>query len=153
MVFDIRSSAHHEAAHAVIYLVHDIDVESIWLYSDGMGMCCVSADLPPSKGRLLAILAGSEAEKLLWMDDPEALEHCKQGWATDYKLANDILIQLNDPDDFEHAIAEAATIVKQNWKAICSVANTLKDALDESTIALMSGDELKNIYNRERSRK
>jgi len=64
-----RCTAYHESAHAVIYLHFGIEVEQVTLCPDDAGLCSVANDLPPSEGRLLAILAGPAADQLLLKDN------------------------------------------------------------------------------------
>src|SRR5262249_2525749 len=85
-----RCTAYHEAAHAVIYLHFGIDVEQVTLCPDEAGLCSVSDNLPPSEGYLIAILAGSEADKLLLAGDPDALGRRGTGWKEDFERAVEV---------------------------------------------------------------
>ena len=87
-------TAYHEAAHAVIYLHFQIDVEEITLYRGGEGICKVADDLRPTPGQLLAILAGQEAEKLHLAENLDVLSERKSGWKTDLARAGEISLNL-----------------------------------------------------------
>jgi hypothetical protein len=118
-------TAHHEAAHAVIYLHFGIYVERITLARCGGGICSVSDELPASNGRLLAILAGPEADKVFLAGNSDALSNRKSGWKTDLERAAEVFGLLDRRDSIEDAIREAAVVVKENWRTICSLAEQL----------------------------
>jgi hypothetical protein len=60
-----QCTAYHEAAHAVIYLLHGIEIEGITLFGlHGGGVCSYVEGIHPSYGWLLAILAGREADRM-----------------------------------------------------------------------------------------
>lgn len=147
-----RCTAYHEAAHAVIYLHFNIEVNEIKLYWDGNGICSVSDDLPTSEGRLLAILAGPAADKRLLGGDLETLRDRKNGWRIDLERANEVFRQLNRDGSIEGAMAESANLVKENWHTICSLAEELVKASGNFSEGdreyIMLGHEVATIVNR-----
>jgi hypothetical protein len=152
LFFDTNHSAHHEAAHAVVFLLNGIQVDEICLWPDGNGMCSVPKDLPATKGRLLGILAGSEADKLFLSDNPVALHLQKLGWTRDYELAEELLGQMNDGTSLEDATIECAKLVQERQATIHSLAKTIIDLSQECFDAgdkfMMPDYELKSIFDR-----
>jgi hypothetical protein len=151
-----RCTAYHEAAHAVIYLLFGIDVEQITLSCCGEGVCSVADDLPPSNGRLIAILAGKEAEKVLLGGDLDALSSRESGWKTDLERAGELFHRLNRRDGIEDAVAESSNLVKQNWHTIRSLAELLIRASQANfeegdSQYIMSSSELKHHVERFRA--
>jgi hypothetical protein len=153
MVLELTLNAHHEAAHAVIYERRGISVQQVNLFRCCAGCCHVSSDLPPTYDQLLAILAGSEADKVFLADDTEALTKRRSGWKKDLEDAESVFRQLDRSDSMEDAIAEAATLVQQNWHLIHSLAERWVDDSQESWAAgypvyLMMGDDIRKLITR-----
>jgi hypothetical protein len=120
MRFDPRDTAHHEAAHAVIYIHFDVPIEEVTLYQDGTGLCSVSSELVPSEGQLLAILAGAEADKLLLEGNQCKLDSRKCGWGKDNEHATAVFVHLGG--NLEDARRKAAQLVKEKWQIIRALA-------------------------------
>ena len=153
MTSPLRCTAYHEAAHAVIYLYFGIEVEQVTLSPCGAGCCSVSNDLPPSAGRLLAILAGAEADKLLLAEHADILNHRKTGWATDLERAGDVFRLIGHYGKFEDAVEESARLVMDKWHTISSLAELWITSCEENFAAgdplyIMMGHEVKSYVER-----
>jgi hypothetical protein len=148
-----RCTAYHEAAHAVIYLHFGIDIEQVTLCPDEAGLCSVSDNLPPSEGYVIAILAGSEADKLLLADDPNALCMRGNGWKGDFERAAEVFRCLRCGGGIEDAREEAARLVKEMWQVIRSLAELWIQASEENFAEgdpqyIMNGHEVKSLVSR-----
>jgi hypothetical protein len=156
-ISDSRCTAHHEAAHVVIYLLFGIEVEQVTLYPDEAGLCSFSDDPPPSYGRLLAILAGAEADKRLLEDKPDLLSKRKSGWNEDDKRATEVFRDLGRTGSIEEVREESAKLVHENWQIIRSLAE-LWIEVSESNFRdgdpqyFMMGNEVKEHVERFRTK-
>ena len=148
-----RCTAHHEAAHAVIYLHFGIEVEQVTLCRDEAGLCSVANDLLPSEGRLLAILAGPAADQVLLKADPNALRSRESGWKLDYERAAEVSLLLGRGESIDAARIEAAKLVNEKWRIICSLAELWICASEENFAAgdpqyIMNGYEVKSLVGK-----
>jgi hypothetical protein len=117
-------TAFHEAAHAVVYLLLDIDISDITVMVDG-GWCFPLGEPPPSYARLVATLAGRESDRFILRDRPEDLRNRESGWKGDLKQAEGLLRDLGGAYCMEDAVADSARLVRENWDLIQSLGQLL----------------------------
>jgi hypothetical protein len=128
-VTDLECTGHHEAAHAVLYVVQGIEIEDLTLTSSG-GWCFPSTDAPYDYPYLLAALAGRESDRHLLADQPDDLKGREPGWKGDLGQVDKAVAELGGNVDLDAASAESRRLVLANWSKIQAIAQLLLRGLN-----------------------
>ena len=134
---DLECTTYHEAAHAVVYLHHGIEIEDLTVMQSG-GWCFPSEDTPYDYPYLLAALAGMESDRHLLADQPDDLKGRESGWKGDLEQVDKAIAALGGDVSMDEAAAESRRLVLENWHRIQFLAQLLVRGL---TANLKDGDD------------
>ncbi len=130
----LRCNAHHEAAHAVVFLTLNVDVDRIGIWEAHgdrrAGGLCLDDPNPDRKYETaVASLAGIESDRYLLENNQEELQNRTCGWENDRNRANQLLEELriegHSGYSLQGAEVEAAGLVRHHWERIQKIAEAL----------------------------